>query len=379
MISIRRLLIGTALLSSVFVAMPAIAQLTISGNLPAQNGGAYTLPITVSAHASPANEVGGWQVYFGNTSYYSNSTGLGGNLDVTLSSVPPGTYTVTVTAYQTVSGTPVSYVAQNVKVVASSLPTPPSNATEYSNLQNPADDPSSWTACTSNIIEPNGQPCAGGQSQQSAQSNLTQEVASPSLSGASMAEYSSSTGVYYNTMYYQHLGCPNNNCSAVQNMLLDEWFFSAPSPSNGIQQLEFDPDLYDNSGYEYFGTVACQMNGTDSGTWYVWNMAVAGKGGQGWTSTSRSCTIAPQQWHHLQLYVTYNSSGSGCPNSVPCYTYQTLVFDGTTVFQNLGWSYNAWQLSGATPTVNVEQQIDNFNAQDVANTVYYDNCDLWVW
>jgi hypothetical protein len=163
----------------------------------------------------------------------------------------------------------------------------------------------------------------------------------------------------------------------MQNMLLDEWFQVAPG--DDIQQLEFDPDLFDASGkYEYFGTVACRMNGTNSGDWYLWNMAAQQQSGQGWVATSYPCTISQGAWHHLQLYVTLNTTGSSCPNSVPCYTYNTFVFDGATVFKNLGWSYNAGTGS-YTPTLNVEQQIDNFDSQNVSNTVYYDNYYLWVW
>jgi hypothetical protein len=342
--------------------MPAIAQITISGNLPASSGGTYTLPITVSAHAT--GNVGGWQVYFGNTSYYSSSTGLGGYLDVNLNNVPTGTYQVTVTAYESGNGNVyASYVAQNVKVISNPLPTPPSGWTSptYPNLQNPAHDPGHWDSYC-----PTG--CSNGSS------SLTQDVASPSLSGASMAEYAASNNYYYDILYYQYLGCPSGGCEAVGNMIDDFWFYTAPSPSNGFQQLEFDPDLYDSYGYEYQGSVACRMNGTDAGTWYVWDMNT-----NSWVSASRSCTITPQQWHHLSWNVAFNTSGSGCPNSVPCYTYKTLVFDGTTVFSNLGWSYNADKLSSYTTTVNVQQEIDNFDAANVANHVYYDNYNLWVW
>jgi hypothetical protein len=354
-------------LLSVFVpGATAHAQVTINGNVPA-SGGIYTLPATVSASASSPQGISGWQVYFGNTSYFSSSTGLGGYLDQNLSSVPPGTYKVTITAWDN-GGNHSSYVADNVTVVNSPLPTPPGNATEYANVQNPND---AWTLCTSQGN------CAGGEYKSGVSSSLAYPVSSPSLSGASMEQNSSSSGLYYDTMYYRHLSCPNGACSAVRNMLVDVWFDVAQG--DDIQQLEFDPDLYDDSGkYKYFGTVACTMNGTNSGTWYVWNMAAQQQSGDGWVSTSISCTIAQGQWHHLQLYVTVNTTGNGCPNSVPCYTYETLAFDGATVFQNLGWSYNAGTGS-YTHTVNIEQQIDNFNAQNVSNTVYYDNYNLWVW
>ncbi|HKF50530.1 MAG TPA: hypothetical protein VKB38_24410 [Terracidiphilus sp.] len=362
-------LLRATLLSVSLASAPVFAQVTITGYEPLA-GGTYTVPALASAHASSPQGISGWQVYFGNTSYYSSGTGLGGNLDANISSVPPGTYQVTITAWDK-GGNHSSYVAQNVKVVTSPIPPPPQGTKEYPNLQNSAK--SSWNPCNSNMIQ-NGNPCAGGTSGGS--SNITPGVASPSLSGASVVQYSASSGIYYNTMYYQHLGCPPISCDSVQNMLVDEWFLPAPSPSDGFQQLEFDPDLYDTNGYEYFGSVACEMDGGSSGTWKVWDMG----GSHNWVSTSRACTIQPQQWHHLQLYVTYNTSGSGCPNSVPCYTYQTMTFDGATVFQNLGWSYNAQKLSGqVTATLNIEQQIDNFHAQNVANTVYYDNYNLWVW
>ncbi|UWZ86431.1 hypothetical protein [Occallatibacter riparius] len=362
-------LVRVSALSLCVIATPVVAQVTITGNEPV-NGGTYTLPALISAHATSPQGISGWRVYFGNTSYYSSSTGLGGNLDVTIASVPTGTYKVTVTAWDN-GGNNSSYVVQTVNVVASPMPTPPQGTKEYANIQN--DSAGSWQPCTSNMIQSNGKPCAGGTSGGTSDLRTGQ---SPSLSGGSLAEYSDSSGIYYNTMYYNHLGCPGIGCDAVKNMLLDEWMYPKPSPSNGFQQLEFDPDLYDTNGYEYFGSVACDMSGGSSGTWKVWDMG----GGQGWISTSRSCTMQPNQWHHLQLYVTYNVTGIGCPNSVPCYTYKTMTWDGATVFQNLGWSYNAKKIaSSGNGTLNVEQQIDNYPAQGVNNTVYYDNYNLWVW
>ena len=339
----------------------ASAQVTIHGNLPVGSG-KYTLPATVSASASSPQGISGWQVYFGNTSYFSSGTGLNGILDQNLGNVPPGTYQVTITAWDN-GGNHSSYVVSNVQVVSSPLPTPPQNATPYPGLENKNNY--SWQPCIGSCSGSNGP----------GTSNLTYPN-SPSLSGGSLGENSVSNGDYYNTMYYTHLGCPNNNCSAVGNMLDDVWF--QVKSGDSIQQLEFDPDLYDDSGkWEYFGSVACQMNGGTSGTWFVWDMASQQKTGQGWTSTSIPCSISQGAWHHLQLYVTVNTSGSGCPNSAPCYTYKTLVFDGSTVFENLNWSYNAGTGSFGH-AVNVQQQIDNFPHND-NNWVYYDNYELWVW
>lgn len=182
-----------------------------------------------------------------------------------------------------------------------------------------------------------------------------------------MAE--TSAGSFWNTLGYRHLGCPNIGCGAVQNMLEDMWFDTATV--SDVQQLEFDPDLF-NAGYKYFASVACRLKGNNPSFWYLWNSAA-----DTWEQTSYPCTastIAPGTWHHFQLYATFDTSNH-------TYAYQTFVYDGTTIFQNLGQSYNALLCpnnSCSTATVNIEQQIDN-DGNNPTNTVYYDNYNLWVW
>lgn len=108
----------------------AFAQVTISGNVP-QSNSTYTLPVTLSAKASSPNTISGWAVYFGNTEYYSSNVGLNGLLDVSLSSAPTGpNQQVMITAFDN-AGAHTSYVASNITVVASPLPTPPQSATSY--------------------------------------------------------------------------------------------------------------------------------------------------------------------------------------------------------------------------------------------------------
>ncbi|PYP92671.1 MAG: hypothetical protein DMG65_03190 [Candidatus Angelobacter sp. Gp1-AA117] len=237
------------------------------------------------------------------------------------------------------------------------LPTPPSNAASFPDLQVAGGgNPGTWTLCS-------GTTCAGGQNGGSSSLQFSQQ---PALSSSGSMKQTS-TGTGFNTMYYRHLGCPNNNCAAVKNMLEDMYF--QPASTTNIEQLEFDPDLY-NAGFKYFASVACRLKGTNSGFWYLWNSA-----GDFWDATTFPCTastILAGNWHHFQLYVTFDTSTQS-------YTYQTFVFDGTTVFQNLGKTYSALNLHNTATNTNIEQQIDNDSSTNPTNSVYYDKYNLWIW
>ena len=238
------------------------------------------------------------------------------------------------------------------------LPTPPPSAAKYFNLQNQSGNPGTWMACSGGCTGSSGGPGT---------STLTFSNASPALSGASMAMTSSGSN-YWNTMYYRDLACPDIGCAAVKNMLEDSWF--NPQTVTDMQQLEFDPDLF-NAGWKYFGSVACRLVGANAGFWHLWNSA-----NNGWDATSYPCTaatIAPGTWHHLQLYITFDTSTQS-------YAYQTFVYDGVTVFQNLGKTYGALALGGGSTktSMNIEQEIDN-GANNSTITVFYDNINLWAW
>jgi hypothetical protein len=232
------------------------------------------------------------------------------------------------------------------------LPTPPPTAASFPDLQKQFGNPGTWTVC-------NG--TCSGSAGKTGTSNLTFGN-SPTLSSGSMKM--TSAGSSWNTLFYRHLGCPNNNCAAVKNMLEDMWF--QPVSVTDLEQLEFDPDLYD-ANLKYFASVACRLKGTNANFWYLWNSAA-----DSWALTSFPCnatTIAPGKWHHLQLYVTFDTATQS-------YAYQTFVFDGVTVFHNLNKIYHPISTPGGN--VNIEQQIDN-DSNNPTNSVYYDKYNLWVW
>ncbi len=247
-------------------------------------------------------------------------------------------------------------VTVTVQGGAGPLPTPPSSATAYSNLQNQSGNPGAWTVCDGG--------CSG--SSGAGSSSLTFGVASPSRSGASMQQ--TATGSLWNTLYYRHLGCPTSGCAAVQNMLVDMWFYL--QSTNDLQQLEFDPDLV-SATYAYFGSVACRLLGANAGHWHLWDEANGN-----WVATTYPCTtstIASGTWHHFQLYVTFSTANHN-------YKFETFVLDGTTVFQNLGQTFGSkLNPSWTTDTVNVEQQIDNNSNSGASTTVNYDSYNMWAW
>lgn len=339
------------------VSTAAFAQVTVSGNEPV-SGQTYDSPVTLSAKASSPNGISGWAVYFDNDEVYSSSSGLGGILDTTASE-EPGVYTVTIRAWDT-TGAYNSVTVDNVTVTTSPLPTPPSNATHYSNLQNQSGNPGAWSLCNSS------NKCAGPVETGSSSNSFGN--ATPSLSGASMGQ--TSTGSYFNTMYYRHLGCPSGGCTSATNFLDDVWFY-VPATTTHLQALEFDPDAYDGS-YEYFMSMQCD---SASGKWRFWDMAAGAwtvQNASGDTIPTYSCSLLTKtnQWHHFQLYGTMDFASH-------TYTYETFVVDGVTVYDNIANTYSAKSYSG-TPTLNIEQQIDN-NSTAGTNTVYYDNYNLSVW
>ncbi len=344
---------------TIAVGLPVFGQVTISGNLP-QNNSTFTLPVTISAKASSLKGISGWAVYFGNAEYYSSQTGLNGILDVSVSGAPTGAgQKVTITAFDN-SGAYNSYVATNVTVVASLLPAVPQSATAYTNLQ--VQGSPGWNYC----IDAG---CSGSKASSSCSGNVTYGNSSPSLGGASMLQ--TITGTYCNILNYRKLACPTQGCNAVHNLLEDMWFQTAAT--NQMQGSEFDPDLFTGT-YEYQLSTQCRLVSDGStqnpaGFWYLWDMR-----NNKWVPTSYPCTattIAAGTWHHYQLYGTVDTTNH-------TQTYETFVFDGKTVFQNLGILYGAVAKSSSA-FVNIQGQIDNGGQANPTNTSYYDNYNLWVW
>lgn len=348
------MLVGVCLV----ISTAAFGQITLNVNEPL-TGKTYTSPVTVSATESSPNGPSGWDVYLDSVLVVHN-TSTSGILDTTFPA-SAGSHTVVVKAWDN-SGADKS-ATENITVNSSDLPTPPGDAIQYQNLQDNGLH-GTWEICDGT--------CAGSTNGGTGTDGFKFNVTSPSLSGAGMELYSEglTAGDEWNTLGYQHLGCPSGGCTSHSNFLEDMWFY-IPSSSTGLQATEYDPDVYDGS-YKYFASMQCD---TASGDWRFWDSAT-----NSWTILTSTggtlpvykCNIISQtnSWHHFQLYVTFNFTSHN-------YTYETFVVDGVTVYQDLANTYGALPLSG-TPTYNIEQQLDNHTA-DVTDSEYLDNYNLTVW
>jgi len=353
-VKLNQLLCGACLALST----AAFAQVTLTVNEPL-TGKTYTSPVIVSATESSANGPSGWDVYL-DSNLVVHNTSTSGRLDTTFPA-SAGSHTVVVKAWDN-SGADTS-ASETITVNTSSLPTPPENAIQYPNLQNNG-VLGTWTICDGT--------CSGSTKGGTGTDGFKFNVSSPSLSGAGMEMYSEGTtpGDEWNTLGYQHLGCPSGGCTSVSNFLEDMWFY-IPSSSTALQATEYDPGVYDGS-YKSFASMQCDSN---SGDWRFWNSAA-----NSWTILSSTggtlpvykCNILSEEnsWHHYQLYVTMNFTSHTI-------TYETFVVDGVTVYSDIANKYDALAYAG-TPTINIEQQIDNHTA-DVTDSEYLDNYNLWVW
>jgi hypothetical protein len=245
--------------------------------------------------------------------------------------------------------------------ISSPLPTPPSNAFEFTNLQNSGNGFGTWTQCNT--------PACSGSDTGVGTSAVAFGVTSPVLeSGSAMKITSTSTsGEFFNTLTFLHLGCttlPGGCIQSVPINFLVDLFFEIPSSNVGLQALEFDPDLFDGVN-QYLASQQCD---SASGDWRLWDEA-----DNMWFTTNFPCTLLSETntTHHYQLYGFFNQADHS-------YTYETFVLDGTPIYTNLGMTFEPAMLITSQPTFNVQNQIDG-NTAVGANVELLDNYNMWVW
>ena len=350
------------------------------GILP-QNGATYSYPLTVSVVATSPNKIQAWAVYVDgnqvqpdhNSGDIDGSTGYTtGVFDTTLSAAGTGTHTIGVNTWDETGAVKVYQVT--VTIVSSPIPTPPSDAYSYVEMQTSA-GAGVWNTCT-------GPSCAGGNSGGKGtlvlNASVDDSVLPASLSGASMLETSTGAGV--DTLGYRNLGCPTSYCQGISNFVDDFWLYLPTSDNGQLRALEFDPDVFDG---EYWFKMSMQCDSA-TGDWQFWDEQwghwlprdyVQGEDPSKPPAIPCAMTTSQDQWktgawHHYQLYGKMDLSAQ-------TYTYETLVLDGVTVYQNIGVTYQPKQDSEGQ-TANIEQQIDN-ETNATASSVYYDNYNFWMW
>lgn len=337
----RNLLLLTAALFSVSLAS---ATVTVTVTTPTNNQQVGS-PFTLQAHASSQHTIVGWHVYLDGNNVYT-----GGQTNSISASInaSDGNHQVVTRAWDS-TGAYGSYT-QTITVSGSGggggggngLPTPPSNAIWFNNIQNRG----GWNWCHSSS-------CAGGSGQGSYW--MAQHQGNPSRSGSSAEFYNS--GVWGNSLWWQKLGANDG----VHNFLWDFWFYIDSNANNYGQALEFDTFQF-VGGYNYMIGSECDFNG--SGKWDTWDEASGH-----WVHSTINCPrFSTGAWHHIQWYVTTNTSNH-------TYKYVTLVVDGhsypvniTQTSKNLHWGDN----------LGVQWQLDD-NARGGGYHEWIDNATLAIW
>jgi hypothetical protein len=310
---------------------------------------ATTFPLAATANS--ANAITGWQVYLDSASVYTGPAA--GTINTNLTATQ-GTHQLMVRAWDTsgasgdqtmqitVQGTGSSSAVPAVGGGTNGLPTPPSTATVFSNIDQMT---TGWDSCETAA-------CAGGNGTGTLWQTFNQS--SPSMDGNSMEIYHD--GAWGNALWWHHMGANDN----VTNLLWDFYVQLDSASLSSAQALEYDAYQF-VGGYNYMIGTECNYA---AGVWDTWSEA----NGQ-WLHTSIPCQpFAAGTWHHIQWYMTTNHSNHS-------YTYVTLVVDGTVYnlnqtqyAKNNGWSDNLgaqWQL--------------DVNASGGGYHEWVDQANLTVW
>jgi len=184
--------------------------------------------------------------------------------------IPNGQHTLTLTAYDK-SDSPVGSTSINIDISGQISPAP------MSKLQ----DTPAWQSCTQDL---SGTVCASGLGQ--ATTSQTQNLSTPSLSGAS-TEYSlgGKTG-YSNALWWISLG----GGTQLNTFTYDLDFYI--DNADATEALEFDVNQ-SYGGTRFTWGTECSFKNTHF--WDVWNPLT-----EAWVPTTVPCNpVTSNQWHHL--------------------------------------------------------------------------------
>ena len=304
-----------------------------------------TSPISLQASASSSHPITGWQVYLDGVDAYTGSATSTISAAIKAST---GAHQLIVRAWDSTGAFGSATVTATVSVSGSTsapttgLPTPPSTAKVFSNINQ---NTSGWANCGTAA-------CAGGNGEGSYWQAFDQS--SPAMSGRSMELFRD--GVWSNALWFWKAGADD----AATNFLWDFYVQLDSASLSAAQALEYDAFQF-VGGYNYMIGTECNYA---AGVWDTWNEATGH-----WLHTTVPCKkFAAGTWHHIQWYMTTNHSSH-------TYTYKTLVVDG--VVYNLNQTQPAKYLAWGDNT-GVQWQLD-VNAGGAAYHEWVDNAKLSIW
>jgi hypothetical protein len=309
----------------------------------------------VRATATSANGIAGWVVYADDKSVYQTSTPSDGlTADVTLAS---GAHMMYLRAWdkdgstfgtspmlQLIVGNTSSASGMSVPdapASASGLPTPPSDATVMTNIQNTTDG---WSSCSL---------CAEG-TKSTDNYWMAPFQGSPSTTGSSRELFiggpQRSNALFIKTM-------PGHG--DVSHFLWDFCVYHDETSAANIWTSEFDLFQF-VGGQEFMVGTQCAFG---DGVWDTWDQK-----NNKWIKTAIACPRwAPKTWHHIQWWV------ERLPDDK--YRYNTLVVDdhSYTVDQTYETSPTSWP-----DAIGVQWQLDE-DSSGTSLHQWIDNVKLTMW
>jgi hypothetical protein len=324
------------------VALPGLAHAEVSVWLQSPKPGSNLNTVLVYATATSTSAITGWIIYVDDAiAYRTNDSSDTLSQTVALSN---GRHLLYARAWDDDSfGTSATLMIQVGPPPPSSsvLPTPPSDATVLSQIQDTSDG---WTDCSL---------CAEG-TNDTANYWMAPFQNEPSMSGSSRELYADG-GPWTNVLFIKTL--PGLNTAT--HFLWDFWVYYDPASIANIWSSEFD--LWQVLGGNEF-MIGSQCDFGD-GYWDTWDSA-----NNRWITNGITCPRwAANTWHHIQWYEERVSATQ--------YRYDTLVVDGHGYGFNQVWTVNSTPWPDA---VGIQWQLDQ-SANGAPIHEWIDNVKLTLW
>ncbi len=326
-------------------AVPAIAQTIVTSPTNGEQvSSPFTLNMTASTCSSlPVSAVGYSLDNSPNTSSW-NATYIDGPV-----AAPSGWHTLHVKVWNDRGGICVTDISIDVAGLTGSSGNSviPSNAVNVSSIQALGD----WTA-----THDGGTPGSS--------SGTMSLVSSPSLTGTARLfanQFNDFGGERYSAQF--------SDDTTSQNFFYDTWVYIANN-ANGFSNLEFDLDQTMGNGQTVIMGFQCD-------SWINrWDYAVNGgsptKPWDTWLHSYAPCNVhtwGANQWHHVQIYYSHNSSG--------WVTYHSVWLDG--VQQDLNFTVFSGYDLGWGPAILTNFQIDGDSSGTTWGNVYLDELTVYRW
>ena len=306
------------------------------------NGAAVGSPMSVVASASAAKPISSMRVYLDGVSMYTvNAASLNTSI-----AAANGSHSLVIQAWDSAGAVYKNALTVNVGSSTAppppppGIPAPPAGAVTKTQIQTIA----AWDSCTV---------CAGiGASGPVATYAMTENQASPSLSGHSARFDISGATPYSDALWWKQLGGVNT----AKNFKYDvDFFLTAPQYA---EALEFDVNQSNGHSHFIFGT---QCNIKAGGVWDYWDNQA-----KHWASTGVTCVMpAANAWHHITWEFQRTDTSI---------TYVAFTIDGATHYIN--------KVTAPTPStvseINVAFQMDGDFAMH-AFSAWLDNVTLSYW